>query len=126
MKMRLIGSTSARFLIGLIGAALFLLSATAEADEFDQFAVAKNAFEAGQYEAAVERFELASGPLSVEQWGRWLEVTVFRVTAGTVTAHLHLSSRTPCGLASVCHTHASGGKWCLLLIRLFLCSIISL
>lgn len=50
------GSPPAK-LIGLLAAAALLVPLSALADEFDQFALAKNAFEAGEYEVAVERFE---------------------------------------------------------------------
>lgn len=44
-------------LLGLLTCAALLAPWPALADEFDQFAVAKNAYEAGEYEVAVARFE---------------------------------------------------------------------
>jgi tetratricopeptide (TPR) repeat protein len=47
-----------RALLGTLAVCLgFLVPLSAAADEFDQFAIAKNAFEAGEYEVAVTRFE---------------------------------------------------------------------
>ena len=43
--------------LALIGLATLALPRPAAADEFDDFTRAKNAYEAGEYEAAVERFE---------------------------------------------------------------------
>jgi tetratricopeptide (TPR) repeat protein len=44
-------------LIGLLACAAFLAPLAAGADEFDRFAAAKNAYDAGEYEVAVTRFE---------------------------------------------------------------------
>jgi len=44
-------------LIALLGLGALLAPPPVAADEFDQFALAKNAFEAGEYEVAVARFE---------------------------------------------------------------------